>query len=73
VAVAAQQLVRQGKTVILDHGDGYLTIYCGLDQLLVSPGRQVRQGNPIGQLGQVPLYFEIRFGSRLLDPLRMLP
>jgi len=73
VAVAAQQVAGRGRTIVLDHGDGYLTVYCGLEQMLVSPGLEVRQGNPIGRLGQAPLYFEIRLGTRLVDPQRLLP
>ncbi|MBI3324117.1 MAG: peptidoglycan DD-metalloendopeptidase family protein [Candidatus Omnitrophica bacterium] len=73
VAVATNRLHGWGKAVILDHGDGYLTVYAGLEQLLVSPGMDVEQGNPLGRLGQDPLYFEIRYGTRPSDPLRLLP
>lgn len=73
VAVAAQDLAGWGKTVLLDHGDGFVTVYSGLDQVLVSPGLTVRQGNPIGRVDRHPLYFEIREGVRARDPLRLLP
>ncbi len=73
VAVAARQVQGFGKTVVLDHGDGYLSIYAGLDQLLVAPGLRVEQGNPVGRLGRDPLYFEIRRHAQLHDPLRALP
>ena len=73
VAVASQHLAGWGKTVILDHGDGYVTIYAGLQDVLVSPGLQIAQGNPVGRLGQRPLYFEIRNDARPLDPLKLLP
>jgi len=73
VAVASQHLAGWGKTVILDHGDGYVTIYAGLQEVLVSPGLQIAQGNPVGRLGQRPLYFEIRSDTRPLDPLKLLP
>ena len=73
VAVATRQLSGWGKTVILDHGDGYLTVYSGLGQLLVSPGTAVRQGNPIGRLGQESLHFEIRYGASPRNPWSLLP
>jgi len=73
VALAARNLQGLGPTVILDHGDGYVSVYAGLDQLLVSPGVRVEQGNPVGRLGGSPLYFEIRYQTRLSDPLRLLP
>ena len=73
VAVATRQLVGWGKTVVLDHGDGYVTVYAGLEQVLVSPGTVVQQGNTLGQLGREPLYFEIRYGTSLRNPRRLLP
>ena len=73
VAVAARDLVGWGKTVILDHGDGYTSIYAGLDQLLVDPGISVQQGNPVGKLGAGPLYFEIRRGTSPTNPIQALP
>ncbi len=73
VAVAAQQLSGWGKTVMLDHGDGTLTLYGGLEQLFVSPGATVRQGNPVGSVGRGPLHFEIRQGVYPRDPMKLLP
>lgn len=73
VAVAALQVQGLGPTVILDHEDGYVSVYAGLAQLLVSPGVEIEQGNPIGRLGREPLYFEIRYNSRPYDPSRVLP
>ena len=73
VAVATRQLTGFGKTVILDHGDGYLTIYAGLEQLLVAPGMLVEQGAPLGRLARAPLYFQIRYGTQPRDPTSLLP
>ncbi len=73
VAVAARELTTLGSTIILDHGDGYASVYCGLGQLFVAPGSQVQQGAPVGRLGELPLYFEIRHDARPNDPLRALP
>lgn len=73
VAVAARDLVGWGKTVILDHGDGYTSVYAGLDQLLVDPGMSVAQGNPVGSIGAEPLHFEIRQGTSPANPMQLLP
>lgn len=73
VAVAAHRLSGWGKTVVIDHLDGYLTIYSGLDQLLVAPGAGLRQGTPIGSLGAQALHFEIRHGVRPKNALALLP
>jgi len=73
VAVAAREVSGLGKTVILDHGDGYATVYAGLTQLLVVPGAEISQGNPVGRLGRAPLYFEIRANAQPSDPSTLLP
>ena len=73
VAVATQRLSGWGKTVVLDHLDGHLTLYAGLDQILVSPGTDLRQGTPIGTLGSSALHFEIRYRASTRDALSLLP
>jgi murein hydrolase activator len=67
-----------GQMVVLDHGDGYLSIYGHVDQRLAEPGRQVRQGEVIARAGDagsfdVPgVYFEIRHDGKPEDPARWL-
>jgi len=73
VAVATRELVGWGQTVVLDHGDGYTSIYAGLEQILVEPGVFVHQGNPVGKVGGDPLHFEIRRGIAPVNPLPLLP
>ena len=73
VAVATRSLSGFGKTVVIDHLDGYLSIYAHLEQILVSPDAPLRQGMPLGTLGGNPLYFEIRYGTAPKNPLSLLP
>ena len=73
IAVAARRVRGWGPTIVIDHLDGNLTVYAGLDQLLVTPGMDVRQGMPIGTLNTRPLYFEIRRGVRPQNTLGLLP
>ena len=73
VAVATHHLSGWGKAVVLDHLDGYLTIYTGFDQILVSPGAQLRQGMPIGNVGSSALHFEIRYRDVPKNTLALLP
>jgi murein DD-endopeptidase MepM/ murein hydrolase activator NlpD len=73
VAVAARDLSGLGKTVVLDHRDGHLSVYAGLDQILVAPGSAVRQGVPLGTMGSRSLYFEIRHGTTPKNTLSLLP
>ena len=73
VAVAAQRLSGWGKIVMVDHLDGYSTIYAGLERVLVTPGSYLRQGTPVGSTGSGALYFEIRHGATPRDTLALLP
>ena len=73
VAVATQQLSGWGKTVVLDHLDGYVTIYAGLSQILVTPGMDLRQGTPLGSLQAQALHFEIRYGANPKNTIALLP
>ena len=73
VVVATHQLSGWGKTIVLDHFDGYLSVYAGLEEILVVPGSALRQGIPIGNVGSRPLYFEVRYGTTPKDTLALLP
>ena len=73
VAVATRQLSGWGTTIVLDHLDGYVTIYTGLHQLLVTPGVQLRQGMPLGTVNNDGLHFEIRYGVTPKNTLALLP
>ena len=64
-----------GLLVIVDHGEGYFTLYAHASKLLVGVGDVVRGNQPIGEIGdtgltgQSTLYFELRQGGEALDPL----
>ena len=73
VAVAANQLEGYGPTVLLQHSDGYVTVYAGLADLLARPGEMVQQGRPIARIGSHALHFQIRQGTTARDPLSLLP
>ena len=73
VAVATKHLSGWGNTIIIDHMDGYLTVYSGMEQMLVDPGAQLRQGMPLGNVGSHALHFEIRFGDTPRNVLALLP
>ena len=67
-----------GNLVIVDHGEGYYTLMAHLATLAKAEGDEVRAGEPVGTLGETGslkgpyLYFELRQGTRPLDPLRWL-
>lgn len=63
-----------GRCVILDHGEGYYTLYAYLNGVFVARGAQVSQGQVIAEVGgpgggdPPQLYFEVRHGRTPLDP-----
>jgi len=61
-----------GKTVILDHGDGYFTVSANLKVIDVRVGDDVGASSRIGSVGDTGqgslLYFEIRQGTDTLNP-----
>ncbi len=63
-----------GLLVIVDHGQGYMSLYGNNERLLKNTGEQVSAGETIaysGQTGGIPkpgLYFEVRRKGQLLDP-----
>jgi septal ring factor EnvC (AmiA/AmiB activator) len=66
-----------GVVLILRLGGGYHLVLAGLDAALVTPGRTVTPGQPIGRMaaaGGIPqdLYFEIRKHDAPVDPARWL-
>ena len=73
VAVATTRLSGWGNSVVMDHADGSTTVYAGLEQLVIAPGVELRQGMPIGTAGSRPLHFEIRQGSKPANTLALLP
>lgn len=62
-----------GKTVILDHGDGYYTVSANLGVVEVGVGDELAAGSRIGTLGagtngRAELYFEVRRANDTLPP-----
>lgn len=67
-----------GKAVVIDHKDGYRTLYGHLNVILVQAGQQVRQHQYVGRVGMTGrttgphLHFTIWKDGRLRDPLKYL-
>jgi len=63
-----------GLLLILDHGDGYMSLYGHNDSLLKEPGEWVEAGEPVSVAGSsggtadVGVYFAIRHRGQALDP-----
>lgn len=76
--VYAEWLRGQGMLVILDHGDGFMSLYAHNDVLLRSAGEWVQAGDTIARVGnsggekESGLYFEIRQNGQTVDPAAWL-
>jgi septal ring factor EnvC (AmiA/AmiB activator) len=61
-----------GRLVILDHGGGYYTVYGGLGAVEVRVGDDLSSEARIGSIGSdfspTALFFEVRKGTRTLEP-----
>lgn len=67
-----------GLLSIVDHGDGYMSLYGHNDSLLKEPGEWVSQGETIATVGnsggnnEPGLYFAIRYKGKSTNPKRWL-
>ena len=78
VAYAGQELRGFGILILIKHQDDYVTAYAHNEQVLVKRGDIVRRGETIARVGSSgsvdtpQLHFEIRKGSRAIDPLTVM-
>ena len=63
-----------GTTVIVDHNDGYFTVFTHLDNLLVTKNMLVKEGQRIGFISQESqvVHFEIWGNNQTLNPKEWL-
>ena len=62
-----------GLLIIIDHGQGFMSLYGQNESLLHEAGTWVENGEPISVVGSNPgdtqgLYFELRRQGKALDP-----
>ena len=68
-----------GKTVILDHGDNFQTVYAYNSRILVNLGDEIEQNEQIAKIGRTgrakepSLHFEIRKNGEPCNPSYYLP
>lgn len=71
--------VGYGNAVLVDHGNGYQTLYGHLSQVSINCGASVKSGQVIGQSGSTGnstgphLHFEVRVPGGWINPLTVLP
>lgn len=78
VAYSGNELRGYGNLVLIRHADNWVTAYAHNSKLLVRRGERVRRGQIVAKTGRSgsvkspQLHFEIRRGSRAIDPLKAL-
>lgn len=67
-----------GNRVVIDHGNGFKTLYAHLQRIYVVPGQGVTRGSAIGKMGSTGrstgthLHFEVIGGNGQINPLGVL-
>lgn len=68
-----------GTMVMIDHGNGYVTLYAHLNSIFVRQGENVSKGQQIGTVGNTGnstgphLHFEVRYQGVPRNPFNFLP
>lgn len=79
VVFYAQSFGSFGKTLIVDHGDGFSTVYARNSEVFIKAGDNVAKGTAIAKVGSAGndkhkyLHFEIRKGYTAKNPNFYLP
>lgn len=79
VIFCADQFFNFGKTIIIDHGDGFSSVYTGNSKVIVKTGDMVDKGRTIAKIKKTEkdqnayLHFEIRKGYTPQNPSFYLP
>ncbi len=78
IAYAGNEVKGMGNLIIMQHSDGWMTIYAHLDSMAVKRGVAVKVGQSIGKVGMTgkvdapQLHFEIRKGTKAYNPTQYL-
>jgi murein DD-endopeptidase MepM/ murein hydrolase activator NlpD len=76
--VLARELFYEGNCVIIDHGEGFMTLYMHLSRFRVAEGQKVTKGQEIGLSGATGratgphLHMGVRWEGAYLDPASLL-
>jgi len=78
VAYVGNELRGFGNLLLIKHADDWITAYAHCERIRVQHGARVQRGQTVAVVGssggvaRPQLHFEIRRGSKAVDPIRML-
>ncbi len=78
VAYAGNELKGFGNMLLIKHQGGLITTYAHADEIKVQRGATVKRGQIVASVGQTgsvtspQLHFEVREGSKAVDPMKFL-
>jgi len=76
--VLVADLFYTGKTVVVDHGEGLLSVYAHLSEVLADEGHELLVGDLLGKVGSTGrstgahLHLTVRLLEKRIDPLALL-
>lgn len=76
--VYSDNFLGYGKIVLIEHGNGYITLYSHLSSVSVENGNKVEEGEIIAKVGQTgsikkpTLHFEIRKSGKAVNPFNYM-
>ena len=68
-----------GRTAIIDHGQGLFSMLCHFDKVLVQAGQKLKAGDPVGEVGATGratgphLHWTVSLNDQRIDPRLLLP
>ena len=74
MSYVGDELKAYGNLILIRHPNGFVTAYAHSDSVAVMRGQEVKRGEVIayagttGDVNQPQLHFELRAGSKAIDP-----
>jgi murein DD-endopeptidase MepM/ murein hydrolase activator NlpD len=68
-----------GRTAIIDHGQGIFSMLCHFDKVLVQAGQKLKAGDPVGEVGATGratgphLHWTVSLNDQRIDPRLLVP